>query len=156
MKKKKRAIRAYRPKPQPAPMTLYERYGRAYLKLEGWEWDELAGPKPEGFDQMTNEQKVQVCTPKRDEFYAIIGDVYANYLQWTVDRQASEESWIEYRRRMYLREKTQLYPVRQAYPIRYVEQPIEDAWNGKNSKRSRDAKLSKLPTFFEDLFGIHR
>lgn len=40
--------------------AFYARLGMAYNTLNRWEWDELLGEKPEGFDQLPNTTKINL------------------------------------------------------------------------------------------------
>ena len=96
MKKKKRAIRAYRPHPQPPRETLLERYGRAYLRLEGLEWDELAGPKPKGFDEAPNQVRFFIVQRPMRQLEAMLGETYLDFCRWVYDQHRSEEEWFSF------------------------------------------------------------
>lgn len=95
MKKKKRAIRAYR------PTSLIERYGRAILRMENREWDETIAPKPEGFDNLPIEEKARMIDPYLKEAHFIVGPEYMGYLRSIVDLRQTEEEWLEWRKRAY-------------------------------------------------------
>ena len=55
-----------------------ERMGLAYCRLNCWDWDELIGEKPDGFEQMTNEEKHGYIEPQLDRIEQILGSPYTS------------------------------------------------------------------------------
>ena len=83
---------------QEKPATLLERYGRAILQMEQWKWDDVIGPKPDGFDDLPIKQKVEIIKPYLQEVRTIIGPVVEDYYRHMIDFKATEEEWLEYRK----------------------------------------------------------
>lgn len=153
MKKKKRAIRAYR------PMPLIERYGRAVLRMENREWDELIAPKPKGFDDLPIEEKARIIDPYLKEAHFIVGQEYITYLRRIVDFKESEEEWLEGRKLAYAQNRQRLYAeyvkemAMYSRPSTYQSGNAVD-YSGKSKKRKqrRNQKLNLVPAFIRELF----
>lgn len=62
-----------------APATLLERYGRAILQMEQWKWADTIGPKPDGFDDLPIEQRVEIIKPYLEEAREIVGPVVGQH-----------------------------------------------------------------------------
>lgn len=137
------------------PMTLLGRYGQACRTLEQWKWDDLIGPKPEGFDGMPAAVQVSLIKPHLEEIRFIIGSVYLDYEQCVHERGVTEEGWIEYRKRLYRIERKE-----QALRFRYsTPEQLDQARDAfyysrhrKESKKSGNRKLNLLPSFVRKLF----
>ena len=138
------------------PTTLIERYGRAILRMENREWDELIAPKPEGFDDMPLEEKALVIEPYLKEAYFIVGTEYMCYIRRIVDFHETEEEWLEGRKRAYIRNKQRL----QAEYLKYMEMcsayqarnAVDHSRQSKERKQDRDQKLKFVPSFIRELF----
>lgn len=74
-----------------------ERLGLAYCRLNCWIWDELAGDKPDGFEQMTNEEKHIYVHPQLNRIEQILGSPYVNRCWWIYVMGKTEEEWLEWR-----------------------------------------------------------
>lgn len=75
-----------------------ERMGLAYCRLNCWIWDELAGDKPDGFEQMTNEEKHGYIEPQLDRIEQILGSPYTSRCWWVYELGKTEEEWLEWRK----------------------------------------------------------
>lgn len=75
-----------------------ERLGLAYCRLNCWIWDELAGDKPDGFEQMTNEEKHIYIHPQLNRIEQILGSPYVNRCWWIYEMGKTEEEWLEWRK----------------------------------------------------------
>lgn len=87
------------------PETLLERYGRAILQMEQWEWSDIIGPKPDGFDDLPIEQRVEIIKPHLKEAREIVGPVVESYWRHKVDFNGSDERWLKRRRDACKRER---------------------------------------------------
>lgn len=74
-----------------------ERLGLAYCRLNCWIWDELAGDKPDGFEQMTNDEKHVYIHPKMNRIEQILGRPYVDRCWWVYEMKKTEEEWLEWR-----------------------------------------------------------
>lgn len=75
-----------------------ERLGLAYCRLNCWDWDELIGEKPDGFEQMTNEEKHGYIEPQLDRIEQILGSPYTSRCWWVYELGKTEEEWLEWRK----------------------------------------------------------
>lgn len=75
-----------------------ERIGLAYCRLNCWDWDELIGEKPDGFEQMTNEEKHGYIEPQLDRIEQILGSPYTSRCWWVYELGKTEEEWLEWRK----------------------------------------------------------
>lgn len=90
---------------QKEPASLLERYGRAILRLEGWEWDDAIGPKPEGFDALPITEQIRIIEPRLQRLRDIVGPVVESYYRHTVDFGGDEFDWAMDRMRIVAEEK---------------------------------------------------
>lgn len=72
---------------------LEEKLGRAYCTLNKWGWDELCGPKPDGFDSMTDDEKSWYIDPAMRTIESMIGDAGTNRAWWLYELHATEDDW---------------------------------------------------------------
>lgn len=75
-----------------------ERMGLAYCRLNCWDWDELIGEKPDGFEQMTNKEKHGYIEPQLDRIEQILGSPYTSRCWWVYELGKTEEEWLEWRK----------------------------------------------------------
>lgn len=87
------------------PTTLLERYGRAILQMEQWEWSDVIGPKPDGFDDLPIEKRIEIIEPHLKAVREIVGPVVESYWRHRIDYLGDDQSWLERRRRDCKREK---------------------------------------------------
>ena len=82
-----------------------DRLGLAYCRLSGWEWDDIVGPKPEGFDEMPHFIPGQRRAPGTREYYispackgivSIIGEANANRYHWIFNLRRTEQEWLQW------------------------------------------------------------
>ena len=90
---------------QKTPMTLLERYGRAILRLEQWQWDGVIGPKPDEFDDLPIEERIEIIKPRLKEVREIAGPVVESYFRHKIDFEGSDREWLEWRKREVERKK---------------------------------------------------
>lgn len=79
-----------------------ERLGLAWCRLNGFEWDELVGPKPEGFDELPDIPKAipsKYCFVRRhmESIEQTLGHEYLNLCWWRFELGKSEEEWLRFR-----------------------------------------------------------
>lgn len=74
-----------------------ERLGLAYCRLNCWIWDELVGDKPDGFEQMTNDEKHVYVHPQLNRIEQILGSPYVSRCWWIYVMGKTEEEWLEWR-----------------------------------------------------------
>lgn len=82
-----------------------ERLGLAYCRLNCWIWDELVGDKPDGFEQMTNEEKHVYIYPKLNRIEQILGRPYVSRCWWIYEMDKTEEDWLKWRESQIVYEK---------------------------------------------------
>lgn len=121
------------------PATLLERYGRAILQMEQWEWSDVIGPKPDGFDDLPIEQRVEIIKPYLEEAREIVGPVVESYFRHVIDYCGDAREWLERRKRECEEEKKEAESYRS-----FLRERIEMA----------DSKLDSAYSLFELLlFG---
>lgn len=99
-----------------AELSTIDRLGLAYCRLNCWEWDEgIAGPKPEGFDDLPfydNREfkpfyrlrryfhpirtRCQYTKPIINAVYRAIGETNAVRCEWIFEYGKSEEEWARW------------------------------------------------------------
>lgn len=84
-----------------------DRLGLAYCRLNRWEWDEILGPKPEGFDELPNwwEKRWpwEKWKPSKDDYIglpmqrirSLIGEVNISRC-WLKYEYGCEDQWLQY------------------------------------------------------------
>ena len=89
-------------------LSWIDRLGVAYCRLNGYEWDDILGPKPEGFDELpVDSPKAGVFRkhiPCKRDFtgpacYAIkkiIGEANASRCWWVYKLGRTEEAWFRW------------------------------------------------------------
>lgn len=90
-----------------AALSRTDRLGLAYCRLNGYQWDDLIGPKPEGFDELPEELALpQRLTSKgarcKSDFVrpailgieSIIGEAATSRCWWKFRLGRSEEEWF--------------------------------------------------------------
>lgn len=94
-------------------MEIIDRLGIAYCRLICYEWDDIVGPKPEGFDELpdrTQEScffrrkkpcKADYVVPAYMAIKEIIGEANASRCWWVYKLGRTEEEWF----RWYVRER---------------------------------------------------
>lgn len=73
-----------------------DRLGLAYCRLNNWEWDEILGPKPDGFDSLSREEKYERTRPAWDAILSIIGEANASRCSWVFNLEKSEGEWFRW------------------------------------------------------------
>lgn len=85
-----------------------ERLGIAWCRLSNWQWDELLGDKPEGFDDLPETVpfrrffpkrencKMNIVLPLMNKIERIIGDAGTSRAWWKYELGRSEEEWREW------------------------------------------------------------
>lgn len=144
---------------QKAPATLIERYGRAVLRMENREWDELIAPKPDWFDDLPIEEKARVIDPYLKEAHFIVGTEYMHYIRRIVDFHDTEEQWLEGRKLAYVQHRQRLYEeymkamAMYSRPSAYQSgNAVDHSGKSKKRKQRRDQKLKFIPSFIRELF----
>lgn len=92
-----------------------DRLGLAWCRLSLWEWDEIVGPKPDGFDDLPNYlrkrksifhrnqktvTKADYLLPVTKNIESIIGEANTSRCWWKFVLGKTEDEWREW----YLRE----------------------------------------------------
>ena len=88
-------------------LNTIDRLGLAYCRLCGWQWDELLGPKPLGFDALPNfdrrklrifrkpmRTKYEIIAPKIRAIETLIGTANTSLCWWIFKLRRTEEEWI--------------------------------------------------------------
>ena len=78
-------------------MISEKRLGQVYCNLNCWRWDDLLGPKPEGFDFMSHDEKHRVINPAFNLILSILGETAANKWWWILELGRSEQDWVAWR-----------------------------------------------------------
>ena len=88
-------------------MTLNEdRLGVAFVLGNMWLWDEeVFGPKPDGYDEMTLHEKHIYLSPKLAAVEKIIGTAGTSKAWWRIQLHRPEEEW----RKWYFSQKNPHY-----------------------------------------------
>lgn len=87
-----------------------DRLGLAYCRLNGYQWDDYIGPKPEGFDQMPIDRpkpkllRKHRCVPCKADFVSpamhaiesIIGEANISRCWWVYWLGRTEEEWFQW------------------------------------------------------------
>lgn len=82
-----------------------DRLGLAFCRLNSWGWDEIVGPKPEGFDEMPDSIPGQRWAPGTKSFYIgpalrgidrIIGEGNTSRCHWIFNLRRTEEEWLQW------------------------------------------------------------
>lgn len=136
-----------------------ERLGLAYCRLEGLYWDEYIGPKPEGWDNARDYERFVIVQEHLRRIETMLGKVYLDRCRWVYDTRRSEQSWIEFRQRMYMwdqqrfyAEYTQATPMPSGPSTYQSSNAVNNPWQGKKRKQSRNQKLNLIPSFIRELF----
>lgn len=92
-----------------ASLPWTDRLGLAYCRLNGWEWDDLLGPKPKGFDDLPNydrkrgmpfhkslPSKQDYIDPAINAIRSIIGEANASRCHWKFSLGRTEEEWFKW------------------------------------------------------------
>lgn len=87
-------------------LNTIDRLGLAYCRLCGWQWDELLGQKPPGFDALPNfdrrkhrvfrkpmQTKYEIITPKIRAIKTLIGQANTSRCWWIFKLGRTEEEW---------------------------------------------------------------
>ena len=90
-------------------LTRTDRLGLAYCRLNCWGWDEILGPKPEGFDEMPDTDdgyangkrtvyptKADYITPAMKGIEDIIGEANTSRCWWVFELGRTEEEWFRW------------------------------------------------------------
>ena len=95
-----------------------DRLGLAYCRLNCYQWDDLVGPKPEGFDdlprsasrhmpwQKKKPSKSDYIRPAIEGIKSIIGEANASRCWWLFVLGKTEEEWF----RWYVTERFKVFP----------------------------------------------
>lgn len=75
-----------------------DRLGLACCRMNCWQWDELFGPKPEGFDELPNSSessrsKYQYIRPVMEEISSVFPEILQSRAWWIFDLGKTEEEW---------------------------------------------------------------
>jgi hypothetical protein len=86
-----------------------DRLGLAWCRLNRFEWDDLIGPKPDGFDALPNNppkrwipflkrkpSKTDYIAPALDAIESIIGEANTSRYWWTLHMHRTEEEWFRW------------------------------------------------------------
>lgn len=93
-------------------LSMVDRLGLAYCRLNSFEWDPILGPKPEGFDNMPKypqkkrsflmrtkngpKSKLEMVNPAKQAIEAIIGEANISRCLWKFDLCRTEEDWLRW------------------------------------------------------------
>jgi len=100
-------------------LSTEERFGLAYCRLNSWEWDEIAGPKPEGFDELPDydqrkfkwlrkkiKTKGDLIDPVLEAIEEFIGEANTSRYWWEFELGKSTEEWFEWYAKRRLKRRT--------------------------------------------------
>ena len=92
-----------------AALNQTDRLGLAFCRLNSWRWDELIGPKPEGFDELPNydpkqgwlfHKKIRTKSDYIDPAIAgiesMIGSANTSRCWWKFVLGETEEAWFRW------------------------------------------------------------
>lgn len=74
-----------------------ERLALAAYRMNCWQWDDMFGEKPDGFDRMTIDEKNKFIHPQFMQIDELLGDVYLGRCFWIFDGK-TEAEWLEWRK----------------------------------------------------------
>lgn len=78
-----------------------ERWALAWYHLNNWEWDELLGAKPEGFDGLPEHLKMELIECPMQRIREVLGDAGLSWLLWKLANGDDREAWM----RLYITRK---------------------------------------------------
>lgn len=91
---------------QEKELNFVDRLGLAFCRLNSWEWDDIVGPKPKGFDglpkcdnrrfkifQKEIKTKSDYLGPAIRRIESIIGKVNTSRCWWKFELKKTEEEW---------------------------------------------------------------
>lgn len=83
-----------------------ERLGLAYCRLNCWQWDEIIGTKPEGFDDLPDCRhpshgsqglyKEDFVTPACNAIASILGSAQCSRYWWRFKLGRSDAEWVQW------------------------------------------------------------
>lgn len=82
--------------PEEATLGWEDRLGLAWCRFNTYEWDELAGPKPEVFDRMTESERTRFVAPFMHRIENAIGQAACNRAWWLFVIGGSEVHWMRF------------------------------------------------------------
>lgn len=130
-----------------------DRLGLAWCRLNCFEWDELVGTKPSGFNMLPEfaednaPSKYQFVIPEMNKIENVIDKANLNRYWWMFALGRSEEEWREW-----------YWHDRLEYQASVFQKPfykIRRFWKGGNGKKGCREKLKDLPAAIRSFFGIH-
>ena len=82
-------------------LNFEERLGLAYCRLNSYEWDDILGDKPEGFDDLPSYVHRGMCKhllvrPAIQAIKEIIGEAQASRYHWRFVLGKTDEEWFRY------------------------------------------------------------
>ena len=83
-------------------LSRMERLGLAWCRMNSWEWDEMLGKKPEGFDGMAERpdilpNKYALICHQMARIEQMLGMPYLNLCWFRFALGKSEEEWLRFR-----------------------------------------------------------
>ena len=84
-----------------------DRLGEAYVRLNTWKWDDIFGPKPEGYDQMTDHEKYQLPEHRKafEQIMMHLSPAQKSMYWWTIGLGKTYDEWCDWFDEVYLDEK---------------------------------------------------
>lgn len=76
--------------------NIIEKLGKAYCALNCWEWDSFCGDKPNGFDTMSNDEKLEIIGPIMQRIDDVIGTAGSSRAWWLYELNRSEDEWAKW------------------------------------------------------------
>lgn len=73
-----------------------DRLGLAYCRLNSWKWDDLLGPSPDGFSDMSKTEKMKYLQPAYKGIESIIGTANTSRCWWIFELGRTEEEWLRW------------------------------------------------------------
>lgn len=99
-------LRAKLDRIEKSDLTWKERLGLAYIRLRHWQWDDIMGPKPEGFDSLPNfvkgarrkeRCKYDYTAPALAVIRALVCNDELSLFWWRYVLGRSDEEWLRWR-----------------------------------------------------------
>jgi len=85
-----------------------DRIGEAYVRMNCWEWDDICGPKPDGYDELTGNEKYKLpaFSDAFDQIKRHLSHEQRSMYWWTIALGRTQEAWREWYDETYLRRKS--------------------------------------------------
>ena len=84
-----------------------DRIGEAFVRMNCWEWDDICGPKPEGFDLLTDKEKhrLPAFNDAMNQIRKHLTHEQMSMYWWTIKLGRTYDEWRAWYNETYLRRK---------------------------------------------------